>query len=85
LSQEPISYLVTVPGADNIEVIGETRIKLASGEVLTLPIRLRAKQESLSKVSVPITFKVTELGENDTLVEDVTAEAESRFMSPLKL
>ena len=78
MSQKELTYSLNVSGLDSIEVFGETTILVKSGEVVTVPVRLRVDPVYLKKASSTIHFKAEAIGEPE--IFDV---GESRFLGPV--
>jgi len=73
----PHVYKVAVTGIENLALIKDREIKVESGSVMTLPVRLAAKQDNLAKRSTMVIFKLT-AQDNPAL----TITEEGRFLGP---
>ena len=77
MSQEQQTYQVTVDGLDDIHVLGDMTISVASGEVATIPVRLQVDPDDLGIGRNTIVFRAIAV-DNPA----VFAESESRFLGP---
>lgn len=77
MSQEQQTYQVTVDGLDDIHVLGDMTISVASGEVATIPVRLQVDPDDLGIGRNTIVFRAIAV-DNPAVV----AESESRFLGP---
>ncbi|OAD23143.1 iron-sulfur cluster-binding protein [Candidatus Thiomargarita nelsonii] len=73
----PHVYDIAVTGIENLALIKDREIKVESGSVMTLPVRLAAKQDNLAKRSTMVIFKLT-AQDNPAL----TITEEGRFLGP---
>lgn len=79
MSQSSQDYLLTTSGLDSIVLIGESKFTIDSGEVLTLPVRLRVNREELAVRSSDIKFHITAInGEN------YSTHSTAKFLGPKK-
>ncbi len=78
MSQQELSYTIEVTGLDFIEYLGQSEVKVKSGEVVTIPVRLMVDPVLLKQSSTTIHFlaKAKEQPE-------ISAESESRFLGPI--
>ena len=81
MTQQDGRYRISAE-ADFVELIGDSEVSLSAGEVLSLPVRLRANLAEVPATSAPVNFIVIEQVTDES--EATTAAAESRFMSPSK-
>ena len=70
-------YSISISGLEGAEFIGKQEVKIASGELLDLPIRLSMKKKYLSKANNDITFTVQALDNPDIKIEVI-----NRFIGP---
>ncbi len=77
MSQEQQTYEVTVDGLNDIQVLGDMTISVASGEVATIPVRLQVDPDDLAIGRNTIVFRAIAV-DNPAVV----AESESRFLGP---
>jgi polyferredoxin len=78
--QRPHSYRIAADTDNGMTLAGPGEIHIASGEILDVPVRLRAPRVSLSGGSVPVGFRVESVDQPDIRVEE-----ESRFLAPRKV
>ena len=78
MSQKQMTYTIEVSGIDSIKILGDSKVVIASGEVMTIPIRLQIDPMELKSSSTTITFTAQSVDD-----PDVVAESESRFLGPL--
>jgi cytochrome c oxidase accessory protein FixG len=78
--QRPHSYRIAADTDNGMTLAGPGEIHIASGEILDVPVRLRAPRASLSGGSVPVGFRVESVDQPDIRVEE-----ESRFLAPRKV
>lgn len=72
-------YRLDVTSSQEFEWVGESTVLVNSGEVLSVPVRLRVSPAQLAYPSVEITFTVT-----DTERVKHTNSTESRFIGPTR-
>ncbi len=77
MSQEERTYILSVSGIDDINVLGDLSVRVPAGQVVTLPIRLQVDPANLGLGRNTIVFSAKAI-EDPTVV----AESESRFLGP---
>jgi len=77
MSQQTENYRLTVNGFEQMQLIGDSEFEIASGEVLTLPVRLKIPGSLLSKRSSEIEFIIQATGERQ-----YTASSVAKFLGP---
>ncbi len=78
MSEDAQSYRIGVDGLDDAVIVGRTEVSLVSGEVLAVPMAVRAPRERLGDDrSLPIVFTVAATAE-----EAHSTRADSRFLGP---
>ena len=82
MDEQPHSYRLTVEGIEGLEIIRrEGDLKVASGAIMSLPLRLRADPENLpGGGNTDILFVITATDD-----DGLKAEQESRFLAPRTL
>jgi cytochrome c oxidase accessory protein FixG len=65
MSQITHDYQLTVQGISSITVIGDTKVTIEAGEVLTLPIRISVPFSKLKHRSTDIFFRIETIGKNE--------------------
>ncbi|MEZ5524716.1 MAG: cytochrome c oxidase accessory protein CcoG [Pseudomonadales bacterium] len=75
-SQENQTYLISVSGIDGLELKGDTRLDVASGELIEVTLRAQIDPVHMPQTNMPIEFKV------NTLDESAEVSEESRFIGP---
>lgn len=70
-------YSISILGLDGVQFIGEQKVKIKSGELLDLPVRLNIDPSYLSRPNNKILFKVQAIDNPDIVVEE-----ENRFIGP---
>ncbi len=79
MSQQTQNYHLTVEGFKDILLEGKDYFTIESGEVLTLPVRLRIPAKELTKRSNDIRFVIQSTG-----AEHYRAHAKGKFLGPKK-
>ncbi len=82
MSQRNQHYQLSVTGFENIELIGKSDFNIESGEVLTLPLRLRINSEQLTERSNNIKFVI--VAKNDDNKQSDKAVSSAKFLGPKK-
>ena len=77
MDQSPHRYTLTVGGLDGLKMLGESKLELDAGEVLSLPLRLQMDPALLDGSTSKIWFSVS--SDDD---QDINSTAESRFIGP---
>ena len=77
MSQEDMTYTIKISGLDSIQLLGKSTVFVKSGEILTLPIRLRVDPFELKSASTKILFAAQSIEK-----PEIEAESESRFLGP---
>ncbi|MGI9295696.1 MAG: cytochrome c oxidase accessory protein CcoG [Pseudomonadales bacterium] len=77
MDQAQHSYRLSVSGVQGLNIVGDTALSLASGEIAELPVRLRIDPRELQSQHNSIQFEVQAAGE-----PSLRALAESRFIGP---
>ncbi len=77
MSQQTENYKLSVDGFDTIELIGDASFTIESGEVLTLPVRLRVPGEQIKKRSNDVEFIIQATGEQQYI-----ATSSAKFLGP---
>ncbi|MCP4271915.1 MAG: hypothetical protein GY781_08105 [Gammaproteobacteria bacterium] len=75
MSQQELTYTIDVTGIESIQYLGKSKVKVKSGEVVTIPIRLVVDPIHLKESSTTIHF-IAKAIEQPSIV----AESESRFL-----
>lgn len=77
MSQRTQQYSLSVEGFDNITLEGANQFSIDSGDILTLPVRLKISSEQLNKRSSDIRFIIEASGE-----ESYKATSAAKFLGP---
>jgi cytochrome c oxidase accessory protein FixG len=77
MDQAPHRFILSVDSPTPLQWVGEKEIKVAAGEVYTLPLRLQAEPEDLDTPGFDFEFVVTNVDN-----PKATASSESRFIGP---
>ncbi len=78
MDSQPHAYTVTAAGIKDLKVyLDRENVQVASGEVVDLPVRLRAEAEHLTARSTPVTFTLTAQDDPRLKVEE-----RARFLGP---
>ncbi len=77
MSQKTQAYQLSVSGFESITLMGHNKFEIESGEVLTLPIRIRIPQQQLKKRSSDINFVITEAE-----YSSYSASSSGKFLGP---
>lgn len=75
-SPETQHYQISVTGIEGLELLGKTRLEVASGQLLEVSLRALIDPALMPHTNLPIEFIVTDI-ENSNLVSE-----ESRFIGP---
>ena len=79
MSQQTQNYILSVSGYENIELEGEEQFEIASGDVLTLPVRIKIHADQLEQRSNPINFVIETTGD-----EPFKTTSPAKFLGPKK-
>jgi len=79
MSQQSKTYNLSVSGYENMVLEGEKTFEIASGDVLTLPVRIKISADQLDKRSNEISFIIETTGK-----EVFTNSAPAKFLGPKK-
>lgn len=78
-NEQAHEYKVTVEGIEGLSVHADSElISAGAGQVMDVPVRLRADPEQIKKRSTEITFEIQAVDD-----PSLKADAESRFLGPL--
>lgn len=77
MSQQTENYQLAVDGFEQIQLIGDSRFDIDSGEVLTLPVRVKIPGSLLSKRSSEIEFVIQATGERPYKASSI-----AKFLGP---
>ncbi len=75
MSQQELTYIIDVTGIESIQYLGKSKVKVKSGEVVTIPIRLMVDPIHLKESSTTIHFTAKAIEQ-----PSIVAESESRFL-----
>jgi len=79
MSQQTQHYILSVSGYETMQLEGENRFEIASGDVLTLPVRIKIHANQLEQRSNPINFVIETTGE-----EPFKTTSPAKFLGPKK-
>jgi len=79
MSQQSQTYNLSVTGYENMILEGEKTFDIASGDILTLPVRIKVSADQLDKRSNEINFIIETTGE-----EIYTNTSPAKFLGPKK-
>jgi len=79
MSQTSNEYTLSLSGVEGASIIGKTRFSLSAGEVLTLPLRVRAPRDKLTRRSNDIFFKINQVG-----LQQQRHTSKAKFLGPAR-